>query len=562
MSKKFKSNLMKRISTSHGASAIGTNEELHVIDEVTMYAKLNHGQPCKVFVWSESVGFEEAVAYKENEEGRSITEQLTLGDTNFTLEMRPEWTAKPDPDQFETAYDHALRFMEEYDAQEEGAYGIFVLRGWQQFIGMNPNVIDRQMRLIEKIRGNGLDKHIIVLGQPTWDDSNIPAELQPYYYVEQYDLPDKEERISAIRQLVNSMGFATNPDYQELVNELTDENVENLANATGGLTRLQIDDTLLFSAIETGKFDVDYVLQEKKMLVAKAGFKIIQPDSGFENIGGLAPLKAYCMMMKRRFSKEAFEYGFRRYPKGLLMAGVSGCGKSAIAKSIASEWGMNLIMASAEDFKGSLVGESEKKTGRFFRTAKAVAPCLVLVDEAEKLLGKSDGVHDGGAHDAVLGMFLSFMQEDTSGVYFIFTSNDLSKFTPELMDRFEGRFFIDLPTAEEREEILKIHLRLNKQSEDSLDMPELVKAAKDFSGRNIEQAVEEAMNVAFNDDREMVQGDLLKVFEDVVPTSKTKAEELRIMRQAVENGDMRRANETNSPKKESGKKGRNIRSFA
>ena len=154
------------------------------------------------------------------------------------------------------------------------------------------------------------------------------------------------------------------------------------------------------------------------------------------------------------------------------------------------------------------------------------------------------------------------MQEDTSGVYFIFTSNDLSKFTPELMDRFEGRFFIDLPTAEEREEILKIHLRLNSQSEDSLDMPELVKAAKDFSGRNIEQAVEEAMNVAFNDDRQMVQGDLLKVFEDVVPTSKTKAEELRIMRQAVENGDMRRANETNSSKKESGKKGRNIRSFA
>jgi SpoVK/Ycf46/Vps4 family AAA+-type ATPase len=147
-----------------------------------------------------------------------------------------------------------------------------------------------------------------------------------------------------------------------------------------------------------------------------------------------------------------------------------------------------LLTVKAEDLKGSLVGESEAKVGTLLRTAKAAAPIILFVDEAEKLLGKSDGVNDGGAHDAVLGQFLSFMQEDTSGVFFVFTANNMEKFAPELVDRFEGRFFIDLPSEEERRDILGIHLGIRSQGEE-YDMDKLVKASKDFSGRNIEQAI-------------------------------------------------------------------------
>ena len=162
---------------------------------------------------------------------------------------------------------------------------------------------------------------------------------------------------------------------------------------------------------------MDYILGEKKKLVQQAGFQMTRPRTGFEIIGGLDPLKNWATRLRKRFTKAARDYGFPRYPRGLLMAGVPGCGKSAISKALANEWGMNLLTVQATDLKGSLVGESEAKVQRLLTTARAAAPIIVFVDEAEKLLGKSEGVHDGGAHDAVLGQFLSFMQEDDSGVF-------------------------------------------------------------------------------------------------------------------------------------------------
>jgi len=193
---------------------------------------------------------------------------------------------------------------------------------------------------------------------------------------------------------------------------------------------------------------------------------------------------------------------------------------------------------------------------------KAAAPIIAFVDEAEKLLGKSDGVNDGGAHDAVLGQFLSFMQEDNSGVFFVFTANNMEKFAPELVDRFEGRFFIDLPSAGEREGILNIHLALRKQVADDLDMDELVRATKDFSGRNIEDSIKEAMVMSFNEDRPLSQQDLLTVFGATVPTSKTKKAEIETMRTFVENGMMRGANDVSSKETASGKSdGKKLRSF-
>jgi SpoVK/Ycf46/Vps4 family AAA+-type ATPase len=244
------------------------------------------------------------------------------------------------------------------------------------------------------------------------------------------------------------------------------------------------------------------------------------------------------------------------------MAGVPGCGKSAIAKAIANEWGMNLLTVEATNLKGSLVGESEAKTKRLFDTAKAAAPVIVFVDEAEKLLGKSEGTNDGGAHDAVLGQFLSFMQEDDSGVFFMFTANNMEKFSPELVDRFEGRYFIDLPSAGEREEIIKIHLSLRKQNVENFDLSALVRATKDFSGRNIEQSINEAMTISFDDGaRPLTSDDLLLTFKTVIPTSKTKKTEIETMRTFVENGMMRGANDAGTANKPSASAGSKLKSF-
>ena len=142
----------------------------------------------------------------------------------------------------------------------------------------------------------------------------------------------------------------------------------------------------------------------------------------------------------------------------------------------------------------------------------------------------------------MLGQFLSFMQEDDSGVFFVFTANNMEKFAPELIDRFEGRFFIDLPTADERKEILRIHLKRLNQDIEKYDVNELVRASKDFSGRNIEQSIEEAMTIAFDDDRKLTMDDLLTTFSTVIPTSKTEKNKIETMRAYVDNGLMRQAN--------------------
>jgi SpoVK/Ycf46/Vps4 family AAA+-type ATPase len=217
---------------------------------------------------------------------------------------------------------------------------------------------------------------------------------------------------------------------------------------------------------------------------------------------------------------------------------------------------MNILMVDATDLKGSLVGESEAKVHKLLEIAKAAAPLIVFVDEAEKLLGKSEGVHDGGAHDAVLGQFLTFMQEDDSGVFFVFTANNMNKFAPELIDRFEGRFFIDLPEPEEREEIIRIHLKLRTQDASQFDINQLIKLTAKFSGRNIEDGIEEAMTRSFSEDRPLEMKDLVYVFETLVPTSKTKKDEIDIMRSFVDNGSMRKANNPPATKVAGKKKGR------
>jgi SpoVK/Ycf46/Vps4 family AAA+-type ATPase len=212
---------------------------------------------------------------------------------------------------------------------------------------------------------------------------------------------------------------------------------------------------------------------------------------------------------------------------------------------------MNIIAVRAPDLKGSLVGESEEKTQKLLDMAEANGPCIVFIDEAEKLLGSQESTRDGGAHDAVLAQFLSFMQDNEAGVYFIFTANQMNKFPPELIDRFEGRWFVDLPSDEERDNICRIHLNLNASEANGLDdiesdekaMASLVTMSTGYSGRNIEQAIEEAMDIAFDDGRRKVVPDDFKVvFSEMKPTSETKKAEIEAMREFVANGTMRKAN--------------------
>ena len=574
MNNEFKHEIKATINASIPSIAIYSSETGKIIDDIVHYSVtdgvlVSTESVARVLVWRISEGFEEYAAYSNEDNARQrITTRTDGSERNVTFE-KTGITYNVDDDGFDSsALQHAVDFMRDYEAHQEGHRVIFVLRDWNQYIDTNPPFVDEQLSLLEAgLQGN--HKTVVMLSPSRWtpeqdQSASIPTPLQPYVRVLDYPLPDKEERIRLIHgELSHAVNQPTFPDkLRNRMRRFDTDDVEAFADATAGMTRLQISDTLTMSLARHQDWKMDFILEEKRKSVEKAGFTLIRPSTGFENIGGLTPLKTWIRLISKRFTQAAREYGFIRNIRGLLMAGVPGCGKTAIAKAMANEMNMNILMVEATDLKGSLVGQSEAKVGRLLEIAKAAAPLIVFIDEAEKLLGKSEGLHDGGAHDAVLGQFLTFMQEDDSGVMFVFTANNMDKFAPELVDRFEGRFFIDLPEPEEREEIIKIHLGLRKQDVEDFDVDALVKKTAKFSGRNIEDGIEEAMTVSFSEDRPLEMADLISVFDELVPTSKTKKNEIEHMRDYVEKGYMRKANiESSKSRSKSGSRLEALRDF-
>jgi len=562
MNNKIKDELRLTMNAHIPCLAIQSPETESLLTEIVHNACEKFSTTPRVFVWRVAVGFEEYAGYvhdTETNEEHEISEGIANWNSDAINVKRTGRIEASEEDFPGCQVPFAVQFMTDYNTNLEGRQVIFVLRDWHNFIDSNTEHIDKQLILFESIL-SGADKTVVMLTPSRWTDETVPKELNQYIRIADYPLPDKDARIMLVKAIRHQFAYESDnmlrPEVVKMFRDYNDNDIETYADACAGLTRHAIDDVLTMGVIKNGRWDVGFILDEKIKNVARAGFNLVRPTTGFENIGGLTPLKGWVSLIAKRFTIAAKEYGFIRNVRGLLMAGVPGCGKTAIAKAAANEMNMNILMVDATDLKGSLVGESEAKVHKLLEIAKAAAPLIVFVDEAEKLLGKSEGVHDGGAHDAVLGQFLTFMQEDDSGVFFVFTANNMNKFAPELIDRFEGRFFIDLPEPEEREEIIKIHLELRTQDSSQFDINQLINLTAKFSGRNIEDGIEEAMTRSFSEDRPLEMKDLVSVFETLVPTSKTKKDEIDIMRSFVDNGSMRKANNPPSTKVVGKKKGR------
>ncbi len=562
MDNKIKDELRMTMNAHIPCLAIQSPETESLLTEIVHNACEKFSTTPRVFVWRVAVGFEEYAGYvhdTETNEEHEISEGIANLNSDAINVKRTGRIEASEEDFPGCQVPFAVQFMTDYDTNLEGRQVIFVLRDWHNFIDSNTEHIDKQLILFESIL-SGADKTVVMLTPSRWTDETVPKELNQYIRIADYPLPDKDARIMLVKAIRHQFAYESDnmlrPEVVKMFRDYNENDIETYADACAGLTRHAIDDVLTMGVIKNGRWDVGFILDEKIKNVARAGFNLVRPTTGFENIGGLTPLKGWVSLIAKRFTIAAKEYGFIRNVRGLLMAGVPGCGKTAIAKAAANEMNMNILMVDATDLKGSLVGESEAKVHKLLEIAKAAAPLIVFVDEAEKLLGKSEGVHDGGAHDAVLGQFLTFMQEDDSGVFFVFTANNMNKFAPELIDRFEGRFFIDLPEPEEREEIIKIHLELRTQDASQFDINQLINLTAKFSGRNIEDGIEEAMTRSFSEDRPLEMKDLVSVFETLVPTSKTKKDEIDIMRSFVDNGSMRKANNPPSTKVVGKKTGR------
>lgn len=271
-----------------------------------------------------------------------------------------------------------------------------------------------------------------------------------------------------------------------------------------------------------------------------------EDDSLFASLKGLEPLVNWAKLTGNRFTPAAAEYGFTGYPKGLLLTGVPGCGKTMAAKIIADEWGMKLRRVNPDDISSKWVGGNEENIRAILDELVEEAPSICFVDEAEKMFIQMTG---GEQTPATVGqastesILLQFFEENEKPVFFIFTANDLHLMSPALIDRFDARFFVDLPDQPAREEIITLMLKERKKAKLGLDSAYLAGISEHYTGRDIRAAIDSAMVTAFGDNgRELTQEDLVEAFKTTKPTSVTHRDKISEIRRMVAEGKVRSAN--------------------
>lgn len=357
---------------------------------------------------------------------------------------------------------------------------------------------------------------------------HVPIELEKEVVVLDYPLPNINELNQVLSQQLDQMRGR----------RITTETREKLLKAALGLTRDEAEKVYRKAQVTTGRLtetEVDIILSEKQQLIRRNGIlEYIEEDETIDAIGGLGELKRWLKQRSDAFTERAREYGLPQ-PKGMLILGVPGCGKSLIAKTTSRLWGLPLLrLDMGRVYDGSMVGRSEANLRNALKTAESISPAILFIDEIDKAFAGSGGSadSDGGTSSRIFGSFLTWMQEKTSPVFVMATANRVERLPGEFLrkGRFDEIFFVDLPTAEERKEIFRIHLAKRRSDISRFDLDQLSKICDGFSGAEIEQALIAAMYEAFAQGREFNQLDIIAAVKATLPLSKTMNEQVTALR--------------------------------
>jgi SpoVK/Ycf46/Vps4 family AAA+-type ATPase len=400
--------------------------------------------------------------------------------------------------------------------------GIFVFKDLHPFI--DSPAVTRWLR--DAIAGFKDTQKTIILMSPV---QNIPIELEKEVAVLDYPLPDMTELNQVLTQQLEQL---------RTTRRITTETREKLLKAALGLTRDEAEKVYRKAQVTAGRLteaEVDVVLSEKKQLIRRNGIlEYIEEDETLDSVGGLEELKHWLRQRSNAFTERAREYGLPQ-PKGMLILGVPGCGKSLIAKTTSRLWGLPLLrLDMGRVYDGSMVGRSEANLRNALKTAESISPAILFIDEIDKAFAGSTGSadSDGGTSSRIFGSFLTWMQEKTSPVFVMATANRVERLPGEFLrkGRFDELFFVDLPNAEERKEIFKIHLSKRRRDINRFDLDQLVNVCDGFSGAEIEQGLVAAMYEAFAQDREFTQLDIIASIKSTLPLSKTMSEQVTALR--------------------------------
>jgi AAA+ superfamily predicted ATPase len=387
----------------------------------------------------------------------------------------------------------------------------------------------RLRNLARTLPGVALDRAqaIVVLSA----GGDVPPELSGHATVIDWPLPDREEIADILDAAVQSLP-------EDLRKKACTNGTRDAAiDAAVGLTGEEAAACYASSLVKLKRIDPATVAQEKRRVIARERvLEWFDPlPGGLSMVGGLENMKAWLVARLSAFTAKAREYGLPS-PKGALVAGISGCGKTMIAKACATAWQLPLLRLDLGSLKSKFVGESEGNLRKALKVIEAIGPCVILIDEIEKAMqGATSGSADGGVSADALGTILTWMQERTSQAFVIATANDISGLPPELLrkGRFDEIFWVDLPTHLEREAIVSATLRSFKRDAATLgiDLSAVAGATEGWTGAELAAVVPDAMFVAFGDKaREITTGDLLAAAKPVVPLSRTADKKIAELR--------------------------------
>lgn len=362
----------------------------------------------------------------------------------------------------------------------------------------------------------------------TGPEARVPEALEGIALPWTLEPPSPEEVLAMVRRTAADLGA------RGLAPELGEEQVAELAEAARGLTLPEAERLITRAAMSGGGAPIaEHVREAKAALLADDGvLELIGDGSGdLDDVGGMEHLKEWLRIRGRGFEPAARTFGLEA-PRGILLTGVPGCGKSLVAKTLARSWHMPLVLLDPGALFGPYVGESEERLRTALRTVEAMAPVVLWVDEIEKGFATGDGVADGGVSVRILGELLRWMQERPEGVFLVATSNDVRKLPPELLrrGRFDDIFFVDLPDAGERAAILALHLRRRHRDPAAFDLHGIAAASGGFSGSELEGVVVSALYRAYAEGAELTTERILAEVAHATPLSRTRAEDVARMR--------------------------------
>jgi SpoVK/Ycf46/Vps4 family AAA+-type ATPase len=420
----------------------------------------------------------------------------------------------------------ALELIERLNAETPA---LFLLKDFNRFL--SDLSISRKLRNVSRIL-KLQPKTIIIIGS----DLTIPKELQDLITILEFQLPLEDEISQELNRLVNSLKI-----------KIDSQLFENLTRACQGLSLERIR-RVLSKIIATYKTiddnSIAVLLSEKKQIISQT--EILEYSSVNEkiaNLGGLDNLKDWLRKRKTAFGIQASNYGLPT-PRGLLLIGIQGTGKSLTAKAIANDWQLPLLKLDVGKLFGGIVGESESRLRQMINVAETISPCILWIDEIDKAFTNTDNRGDSGTSNRVLATFISWLSEKTRPVFVIATANNIDLLPLEIIrkGRFDEIFFLDLPRQDEREEIFKIHIQeFRPNTFESFDYSKLAQVSESFSGAEIRQSIIEGMYQAFYEKREFTTDDICLALKELIPLAHLETDQMRKLQNWASSGRIRLA---------------------